>query len=133
MALARPSHLDATSEWGSGKGLCREMGSWLLTYVTFLCSPLCMCSAHLVFLCWPQCIPYVISQAREAMLQIIEWRFLVRDEGESSVPVDPTWQEDEEPAPSITDSWAQGSVPVLQAVPGPEEREVGGLARALQV
>ncbi|KAJ6658608.1 hypothetical protein lerEdw1_019996 [Lerista edwardsae] len=71
-----------------------------------------------------QCVPYVISQAREAMLQIIEWRFLVRDEGESSVPVDPTWQEDEEPAPSITDSWAQGSVPVLQAVPSPEEGEV---------
>ncbi|XP_053110560.1 uncharacterized protein C2orf81 homolog isoform X2 [Hemicordylus capensis] len=71
-----------------------------------------------------QCIPYVISQAREAMLQIVEWRFLVRDEGEADVPADPTWQEDEEPVACITDSWAQGSVPVLQAVPGPEEGQV---------
>ncbi|XP_062992123.1 uncharacterized protein C2orf81 homolog [Elgaria multicarinata webbii] len=71
-----------------------------------------------------QCIPFVISQAREAMLQLIEWRFLVRDEGESDVPADPTWQEDEEPAACITDSWAQGSVPVLQALPSPEEGEV---------
>ncbi|XP_066488155.1 uncharacterized protein C2orf81 homolog [Tiliqua scincoides] len=71
-----------------------------------------------------QCVPYVISQAQDAMLQIIEWRFLVRDEGESNVPVDPTWQEDEEPALSITDSWAQGSVPILQALPSPEEVEV---------
>ncbi|XP_061439717.1 uncharacterized protein C2orf81 homolog isoform X2 [Rhineura floridana] len=70
-----------------------------------------------------QCIPYVINQAREAMLQIIEWRFLVRDEGESDVPADPTWQEDEEPVACITDSWAQGSVPVLQAM-HPEEGEV---------
>ncbi|CAI5785004.1 Hypothetical predicted protein [Podarcis lilfordi] len=71
-----------------------------------------------------QCIPYVITQARDAMLQIIEWRFLVRDEGEAGVPAEPTWQEDEEPVAGITDSWAQGSVPVLQAMPRPEEPEV---------
>ncbi|XP_063165964.1 uncharacterized protein C2orf81 homolog isoform X2 [Candoia aspera] len=58
------------------------------------------------------------------MLQIIEWRFLGRDEGESDVPADPTWQEDEEPVACITDSWAQGSVPVLQTVPSPDEGEV---------
>ncbi|XP_033017046.1 uncharacterized protein C2orf81 homolog [Lacerta agilis] len=73
-----------------------------------------------------QCIPYVITQARDAMLQIIEWRFLVRDEGEAGVPIEPTWQEDEEPVAGITDSWAQGSVPVLQAMPRPEEPEVPG-------
>uniref|UniRef100_A0A8C6Y348 Uncharacterized protein n=1 Tax=Naja naja TaxID=35670 RepID=A0A8C6Y348_NAJNA len=67
-----------------------------------------------------QCVPYVIAQAREAMLQIVEWRFLVRDGGESDVPADPAWQEDEEPAASIPDSWAQGSVPLLQTVPSPE-------------
>ncbi|KAG8134246.1 hypothetical protein E2320_007388 [Naja naja] len=54
------------------------------------------------------------------MLQIVEWRFLVRDGGESDVPADPAWQEDEEPAASIPDSWAQGSVPLLQTVPSPE-------------
>nr|XP_016853266.1 PREDICTED: uncharacterized protein C2orf81 homolog isoform X1 [Anolis carolinensis] len=71
-----------------------------------------------------QCIPYVINQAREAMIQIIEWRFLVRDEGEVDVPTDPTWQEDEEPVPGITDCWAQGSVPVVQTTPAPLESEV---------
>ncbi|KAJ7327328.1 hypothetical protein JRQ81_017087 [Phrynocephalus forsythii] len=70
-----------------------------------------------------QCIPYVISQAREAMLQILEWRFLVRDEGEAGVPTDPSWQEDEEPPPCATDAWAQGSVPVLTARPREEEEE----------
>ncbi|XP_058285168.1 uncharacterized protein C2orf81 homolog isoform X4 [Hylobates moloch] len=63
----------------------------------------------------PQCIPFTISEAREAMLQITEWRFLARDEGESAVAEDPTWGEDEEPSPCTTDSWAQGSVPVLHA------------------
>ncbi|XP_011801447.1 PREDICTED: uncharacterized protein C2orf81 homolog isoform X2 [Colobus angolensis palliatus] len=62
-----------------------------------------------------QCIPFTISQAREAMLQITEWRFLARDEGESAVAEDPTWGEDEEPSACTTDSWAQGSVPVLHA------------------
>ncbi|XP_077158520.1 uncharacterized protein C2orf81 homolog [Paroedura picta] len=71
-----------------------------------------------------QRIPYVIHQAREAMVQIIEWRFLVRDEGEVDVSADSTWQEDEEPVACITDSWAQGSVPVLQPMPHPEEAEV---------
>ncbi|KAF4016153.1 hypothetical protein G4228_008412, partial [Cervus hanglu yarkandensis] len=62
-----------------------------------------------------QCIPFTISQAREAMLQITEWRFLARDEGESAVAEDPTWGEDEEPLACTTDAWAQGSVPVLHA------------------
>ncbi|XP_040849307.1 uncharacterized protein C2orf81 homolog [Ochotona curzoniae] len=71
-----------------------------------------MDSAFKVYLT-QQCIPFTISQAREAMLQIAEWRFLARDEGESAVAEDPTWGEDEEPLPCTTDSWAQGSVPVL--------------------
>ncbi|XP_036618235.1 uncharacterized protein C2orf81 homolog [Trichosurus vulpecula] len=49
------------------------------------------------------------------MLQITEWRFLARDEGETDVAEDPTWGEDEEPRASTTDTWAQGSVPVLHA------------------
>lgn len=49
------------------------------------------------------------------MLQITEWRFLARDKGESAVAEDPTWGEDEEPSACTTDSWAQGSVPVLHA------------------
>uniref|UniRef100_G3U316 Chromosome 2 open reading frame 81 n=1 Tax=Loxodonta africana TaxID=9785 RepID=G3U316_LOXAF len=81
-----------------------------------------MDSAFRVYLT-QQCIPFTISQAREAMLQITEWRFLARDEGESAVADDPTWGEDEEPLACITDAWAQGSVPVLHAPAsvGPEE------------
>nr|KAF6429021.1 hypothetical protein HJG59_001860 [Molossus molossus] len=73
-----------------------------------------MDSAFKVYLT-QQCIPFTISQAREAMLQVIEWRFLARDEGESAVAEDPTWGEDEEPLACTTDAWAQGSVPVLHA------------------
>ncbi|XP_074848251.1 uncharacterized protein C2orf81 homolog isoform X2 [Carettochelys insculpta] len=61
------------------------------------------------------CIPFTISQARDAMLQIAEWRFLVRDEGEATVEEDATWQEEEEPMACVTDSWAQGSVPVIRS------------------
>ncbi|CAK6435218.1 unnamed protein product, partial [Pipistrellus nathusii] len=71
-----------------------------------------MDSAFKVYLT-QQCIPFTINQAREAMLQIIEWRFLARDEGESAVAEDPTWGEDEEPLACRTDVWAQGSVPLL--------------------
>nr|XP_058934767.1 LOW QUALITY PROTEIN: uncharacterized protein C2orf81 homolog [Kogia breviceps] len=74
-----------------------------------------MDSAFKVYLT-QQCIPFIISEAREAMLQITEWRFLARDEGESAVAEDPTWGEDEEPLPCTIDAWAQGSVPVLHAL-----------------
>ncbi|XP_050800876.1 uncharacterized protein C2orf81 homolog isoform X2 [Gopherus flavomarginatus] len=73
-----------------------------------------------------QCIPFTISQARDAILQIAEWRFLVRDEGEATVEEDTTWQEEEEPVACVTDSWAQGSVPVMRTslTLFPQEREV---------
>ncbi|XP_038256801.1 uncharacterized protein C2orf81 homolog [Dermochelys coriacea] len=61
-----------------------------------------------------QCIPFTVSQARDAILQIAEWRFLARDEGEATVEEDATWQEEEEPVACVTDSWAQGSVPVMR-------------------
>ncbi|KYO42960.1 hypothetical protein Y1Q_0017161 [Alligator mississippiensis] len=59
------------------------------------------------------------------MLQIAEWRFLVRDEGEAGLAEDATWQEDEEPAACVTDSWAQGSVPIVRRslTPLPEQRK----------
>ncbi|XP_052576484.1 uncharacterized protein C2orf81 homolog isoform X2 [Peromyscus californicus insignis] len=74
-----------------------------------------------------QCVPFTISQAREAMLQITEWRFLARDEGESAVAEDPTWGEDQEPLACTTDAWAQGSVPVLHTpTPGGAEEHFQG-------
>lgn len=58
-----------------------------------------------------QLVPYTVLQAKDAILQIIEWQFLQRDEGESNITEDPGWVEDEEPEPAVTDCWAQGSVP----------------------
>ncbi|XP_029451172.1 uncharacterized protein C2orf81 homolog [Rhinatrema bivittatum] len=60
-----------------------------------------------------QRIPYTISQAKDATIQIIEWRFLIRDTGEACVAKDTTWQEEKEPVSGIIDSWAQGTVPVI--------------------
>lgn len=65
-----------------------------------------------------------ISQAREAMLQITEWRFCLTRENLQAE--DPTWGEDEEPLACTTDAWAQGSVPVLHA------RAPVGLERCLK-
>lgn len=60
-----------------------------------------------------QIIPYSVNAARELLLDVIEWQFLVKDPGETGVDEDKTWLEDEEPEPPITDSWAQGIVPVM--------------------
>ncbi|XP_038648927.1 uncharacterized protein C2orf81 homolog [Scyliorhinus canicula] len=62
-----------------------------------------------------QLLPFTIAQAKEAILQIIEWQFLTHDSGERAVLMEQSWQEDEEPVAYITDSWAQGSVPLVKA------------------
>ncbi|XP_075436553.1 uncharacterized protein C2orf81 homolog [Ascaphus truei] len=69
-----------------------------------------------------QRIPYTISQARDAMVQIIEGRFLARDEGEADVVTDISWQEEEEPQTCTTDSCAQGCVPIIQPVLTPRSK-----------
>ncbi|XP_043919934.1 uncharacterized protein C2orf81 homolog [Protopterus annectens] len=61
-----------------------------------------------------QLIPFTIAEARDALVQIIEWRFLVHDDGDTDISGHAIWQQDEEPQPCITDSWAQGSVPVIR-------------------
>ncbi|KAK6187467.1 hypothetical protein SNE40_005489 [Patella caerulea] len=75
-----------------------------------------------------QILPFTITQAKDAILQIIEWQFLMRDDGEVSLETQAGWQQDEEPDPAVTDCWAQGSVPkqFVQTVitPIPEEEEV---------
>lgn len=72
----------------------------------------------------PQCVPFTVGQARDALLQIAQWRFLARDEGETDLEGDSAWREDEEPEPCTVDSWAQGSVPVLCAHLSPCPGEV---------
>ena len=42
-----------------------------------------------------QLIPFTVCQARDAIVQIIEWQFLTHDPGESEVENDIGWQEDE--------------------------------------
>ncbi|KAM4810405.1 uncharacterized protein C2orf81 homolog [Rhinophrynus dorsalis] len=69
-----------------------------------------------------QMIPYTISQARDAMVQVVEWTFVPRDEGEGEVTMDRTWLDGEEPRPCPTDSWAQGCVPVTQAALTPRSK-----------
>uniref|UniRef100_UPI00398F44E5 uncharacterized protein isoform X3 n=1 Tax=Pristiophorus japonicus TaxID=55135 RepID=UPI00398F44E5 len=82
-----------------------------------------------------QMLPFTIAQAKDAILQIIEWRFLSSDHGESNVTQEPSWQEDEEPVAFSTDSWAQGSVPIVRLPPTPtlEEQEPAEPAAAATV
>ncbi|XP_005101588.1 uncharacterized protein C2orf81 homolog isoform X2 [Aplysia californica] len=73
-----------------------------------------------------QLLPFTITQARDAIIEIIEWQFLAKDEGEVDIESDLGWVEDEEPEPAVTDCWAQGSVPrnlIPCPSPIPEEEE----------
>lgn len=81
-----------------------------------------------------QLLPFTITQAKDAILQIIDWQFLARDEGEEGM-VESGWVQDEEPEAAVTDCWAQGSVPKME-VPAPspimeeEEMEVSAVLAA---
>ncbi|XP_032297479.1 uncharacterized protein C2orf81 homolog [Coturnix japonica] len=70
------------------------------------------------------CVPFAVCRARAELLQAVAWRFLLRDEGDAALEALGTWHEDEEPPPGATDSWAEGSVPVLSACPAPEHGQV---------
>ncbi|KAJ7358683.1 hypothetical protein OS493_022118 [Desmophyllum pertusum] len=60
-----------------------------------------------------QTLPYTIQETKTLLLQIIEWQFLACDMGEDNPACDLTWLEEEEPVTPVTDSWAQGSVPIM--------------------
>ncbi|XP_027577390.2 uncharacterized protein C2orf81 homolog [Pipra filicauda] len=70
-----------------------------------------------------QRVPYTVSRARDAILCVVEWRFLARDEGDPDPGEDPdperarAWSEDEEPQPCVLDTSAQGVVPVRLVPP----------------
>lgn len=66
-----------------------------------------------------QLLPFTVTMAKDAILQIIDWQFLARDEGEVNIETDAGWMEDEEPDPASTDCWAQGSVPKQIIPPRP--------------
>ncbi|KAM5125172.1 LOW QUALITY PROTEIN: uncharacterized protein ACMZJ9_022405, partial [Mantella aurantiaca] len=88
-----------------GEELVGEMMDYLLSRVMEEC--------HRVYL-ESQLIPYTVSQAWDAMIHMVEWTFISRDEGEDETYPQKTWQE--EPQPCTNDSWAQGCVPIIQPV-----------------
>ncbi|XP_036237820.2 uncharacterized protein C2orf81 homolog [Molothrus ater] len=74
-----------------------------------------------------QRVPFAVARARDAILFVAEWRFLVRDEkvpepeGDPEPERDGVWKEDEEPPAGIWDSWTPGVVAVAEASPPSEE------------
>lgn len=64
-----------------------------------------------------QRVPFTVSRARDAILFVAEWRFLVRDDGDPDRAGDPdperdgVWSEDEEPQTRHWDSSTPGVVP----------------------
>uniref|UniRef100_A0A8C3TZR4 Uncharacterized protein n=1 Tax=Catharus ustulatus TaxID=91951 RepID=A0A8C3TZR4_CATUS len=58
-----------------------------------------------------QRVPFTVSRARDAILFVAEWRFLVRDDGDPDPERDGVWNEDEEPQTSHWDSSTPGVVP----------------------
>uniref|UniRef100_A0A3P8YR16 Uncharacterized protein n=1 Tax=Esox lucius TaxID=8010 RepID=A0A3P8YR16_ESOLU len=59
---------------------------------------------------------YLQKQQIHSLLQVLEWQFLVQDEGEGPDNA-LSWTEDSEPLPSVIDSWAPGCVLVMNAEP----------------
>ncbi|XP_068129940.1 uncharacterized protein C2orf81 homolog [Hyperolius riggenbachi] len=76
-----------------------------------------------------QLIPYTICQARDAMIQMAEWTFIPRDEGEDQTFPERTWQEEPQPCPN--DSWAQGCVPVTRPLLTPRPSQPQGSSKHL--
>ncbi|KAI4875492.1 hypothetical protein NFI96_030048, partial [Prochilodus magdalenae] len=66
-----------------------------------------------------QLVPFSVAWAKDAMVQVINWQYLIRDEGDDA-DISSDLQEDTEPLPSITDSWAEGCVSVI-TVPNPSQ------------
>ncbi|XP_075704692.1 uncharacterized protein C2orf81 homolog [Rhinoderma darwinii] len=68
-----------------------------------------------------QVVLYTVSQARDAMVQIVQWTFVPRDEGDNELDTDRNRQEEPQPCPH--DSWAQGCVPVTQPARTPSSQQ----------
>jgi len=58
-----------------------------------------------------QMLPFTVETAKDALLEIVELRFLERDFGETSADLEDTWAEDDEAEAVAYDSWAVGAVP----------------------
>lgn len=59
--------------------------------------------------------PYVVFSAKQMLLDLLEWEFIESDSGEI-IKGEDAWIEDDEPQACVTDSWAQGAVPVVASL-----------------
>jgi len=57
--------------------------------------------------------PYSVLSVKRLLLQLLEWRFIESDIGENENALKTAWVKDSEPLACVTDSWAQGAVPVV--------------------
>ncbi|CAE1169470.1 unnamed protein product [Acanthosepion pharaonis] len=55
-----------------------------------------------------QLLPYTVSAAKDALLLVVEWNFLHRDESQVSPILQPGWIPDKEPTRPVIDNWAPG-------------------------
>ncbi|XP_066509957.1 uncharacterized protein C2orf81 homolog isoform X1 [Hoplias malabaricus] len=60
-----------------------------------------------------QLVPFTVVWARDAMVQVIKCQYLMRDDSDEPTTILDV-KEDAEPLPSVTDSWAEGCVPVIR-------------------
>ncbi|KAM7021296.1 uncharacterized protein C2orf81 homolog [Passerculus sandwichensis] len=83
-----------------------------------------------------QRVPFAVARARDAILFVAEWRFLVRDdkvpepEGDPEPERDGAWKEDAEPPAGVWDSWTPGVVAVAEESPASEELSSEELSEA---
>lgn len=65
-------------------------------------------------------IPYTVQDVAKEMLDLIQFMFIARDNGDGDLPDDAAaWAADEEPGSVAPDSWARGAVPTRRRAPIP--------------
>uniref|UniRef100_A0AAY5KYT5 Uncharacterized protein n=1 Tax=Esox lucius TaxID=8010 RepID=A0AAY5KYT5_ESOLU len=93
----------------------QEEGEEVVSEILDELMSLVMQKCYLVYL-QKQLVPFTVFWARDSLVQVLEWQFLVQDEGEGPDNA-LSWTEDSEPLPSVIDSWAPGCVLVMNAEP----------------
>lgn len=58
-------------------------------------------------------MPFTVTWAKNTILQMVKWQYLMRDEGDDE-DITSLLQQDTAPEPSIPDSWAEGCVPLMK-------------------
>ncbi|CAF0925829.1 unnamed protein product [Brachionus calyciflorus] len=74
-----------------------------------------------------QTVPYTINEAKKAILLLLDWQFLSKDEDDDLTEV---WVEDDEPEACVIDSWAQGYVQSVQKLETPHVNSINETPQA---